>query len=387
MTWRIGIYCNEWLGSIHDLIPEEERFTEDGELKVPIVCNGIRIVGLADGEYLMSDVLTTTDYFDFSPRSTKVPREFCKLHGWNKHQDFDLAWLSIEAALRPNSPLSKLRSFKTMPLIRAGSNASASGYCVTEIGLYRGATATAIWIWSSLSSSECAFRTAGQRDIGEIAAIIGSNECFKTEIEWSDLEIHGLNQSEGVFLAAACAFEEGAQAAARLLSKIRNEALQSFLHTACLDGEELSVMGEELLSYAVERGIDLDEIESTIPTRAKDLQGLRRSLKRFLAHLALERAKLLSDRNGRLAPFSTSIDKLVAAFGRTLGSSRYPGVGYVRPSPKVHSLRGFLTEYALVHGCLPTGLVTVPLQSIEGSNSAVMTTFEINLDSLLVDRV
>jgi hypothetical protein len=51
-TWTIAVYGYEWLGSIYGLIPEGERYEEDGGFKVPVEYEGHRIRGLADGEYL-----------------------------------------------------------------------------------------------------------------------------------------------------------------------------------------------------------------------------------------------------------------------------------------------------------------------------------------------
>jgi hypothetical protein len=45
------------LGSIRDLISEDERYDENGNFKVPDEYDGHRIRGLADGEYLETDEL------------------------------------------------------------------------------------------------------------------------------------------------------------------------------------------------------------------------------------------------------------------------------------------------------------------------------------------
>jgi hypothetical protein len=49
-TWRIGTYGYNWLGSIYDLIPEEQFYDDAGDLLIPDEWEGCKIRGLADCE-------------------------------------------------------------------------------------------------------------------------------------------------------------------------------------------------------------------------------------------------------------------------------------------------------------------------------------------------
>lgn len=103
-TWRIGIYGNDWLGSIHELIPEDERYTEDGHLKIPSELNGVRIVGLADGEYLQTEDLVPSLELEFSVKEIRKALEFCRSEDWTKHPDFPRAWEHIEMRVISTEP-------------------------------------------------------------------------------------------------------------------------------------------------------------------------------------------------------------------------------------------------------------------------------------------
>jgi hypothetical protein len=99
-TWRIGTFLPEWLGTIHDLVPEEERYTEDGDLIVPETWNGKKITRLADGEYLETDQLVASDDLQFQSTELDKAHEFCVSHGWSEHADFEEAWKRIEATVQ-----------------------------------------------------------------------------------------------------------------------------------------------------------------------------------------------------------------------------------------------------------------------------------------------
>ncbi len=103
-TWRLGTYGYNWIGSIHDLIPEEDRYDEDGELLIPEYWEGQKIRGLADGEFLETDELVTADYVEFTADSTHVGRDFCIDSGWSGIRDFELAWTQILNSIRLETP-------------------------------------------------------------------------------------------------------------------------------------------------------------------------------------------------------------------------------------------------------------------------------------------
>ena len=53
-VWKIGTFGYEIIGSIYDLVPEDQRYDDDGELVIPESWEGKRIIGLEDGEYLQT---------------------------------------------------------------------------------------------------------------------------------------------------------------------------------------------------------------------------------------------------------------------------------------------------------------------------------------------
>ena len=91
--WRIGIYCHNWLGSISDLIPEDQLYDEDGELRVPTEWNGKKILGLADGEYLETEEIVSRDNgVEFDVSSLQLALAYCRERKWDKVTAFERAW-------------------------------------------------------------------------------------------------------------------------------------------------------------------------------------------------------------------------------------------------------------------------------------------------------
>lgn len=379
--WRIGTFGYQWLGSIYELVPESQRYTENGELLVPESWDGEKVIGLADGEYLQTDELVTSDDLEFTATTLKTAREFCKSRDWTDHPMFELAWLHIETSVKPSQALSKRQAFKSMPLLRAGSSASLSGDCTSELAIYRGQTETEFWVWNSESESECICKTGGALPFGQIVRTVADDESFSVEIDWYDLDISGLSESEGIVLASAWAFDEGSKAAARLIAKIPDPTLLPFLGRVTLGGIELSEMGQRLLDYANEHDISLDDIESVRPRQLPDLETLEKSLLGALSRAVRRQARADAARQDCLAPFEAQIDRLIEVYRRDKPNRYFPGAGYVVPPLGVHSLRQFLTSYVLQHQSLPTGTVQVPYDDRElgkPSNAA----FGVDFDTL-----
>ena len=96
---RLGTYSREWLGSIHEIVPEAQRFNAvTGELVVPRVVYGRRVVGLADGEYLESENLVETDDFaECSVDDLAPAQRMCAGSGWNRHRFYAEAWDEVRS--------------------------------------------------------------------------------------------------------------------------------------------------------------------------------------------------------------------------------------------------------------------------------------------------
>jgi hypothetical protein len=380
--WRIGTFVYQWIGSIYDLIPESQLYSDDGELIVPEEWDGKKIIGLADGEYLQTNELDTADYVEFAPKSMKSALEFCKSRGWAAHPNFELAWLQIEASVKPFEPLSKRQAFKNMPLLRAGSSASLGGYCTTELAIYRGQSETQFWIWNSESESECLYKTASILNFGQILQTLLDDESFSIEIDWFDFDVSGLNESQGVVMASALAFDEGSKAAAQLMAKIPDQTLLPFLNQVTLEGIGLGELGQNLLDYANNHEISLNDIESVKPRRLADFQSLKKSLMGALSRAARRQSRAESDRENLLAPFAGTINRLVEAYRKDKPNGYYPGVGYVVPPSGVFALRDFLNDYALKHQALPKGVVQIPYKN-KAMDKPSCGIFTVDIDSLL----
>ena len=95
--WLIGEYGYNWAASIDD-IPEEERYTEDGELKIPEEWDGHKVLGIADGEYIETDELVErVNYIEFLSSDIHTAVKFGIEFGWRKYQEFPIAMEKLRA--------------------------------------------------------------------------------------------------------------------------------------------------------------------------------------------------------------------------------------------------------------------------------------------------
>lgn len=94
--WLIGEYGYNWAASIDD-IPEEERYTEDGELKIPDEWDGHKVLGIADGEYIETEELVERgNDIEFTENELKKAIDFAVNYGWNDYPNFDKAMKQLE---------------------------------------------------------------------------------------------------------------------------------------------------------------------------------------------------------------------------------------------------------------------------------------------------
>ena len=95
--WRHGFFSPMWLGSIYDLVPEEELYDADGELVIPETWEGHKIVGLGDGEYLETDeLLERGESIEFSRAELDTVHNSCRAKGWSDVARFNDAWSSLQ---------------------------------------------------------------------------------------------------------------------------------------------------------------------------------------------------------------------------------------------------------------------------------------------------
>jgi len=96
----LGNYMFQILGSIYELIPEDKRFDELGELIVPDEYDGKKITGLSDGEYLETDELYCSEGVEFGPGEIEKARKFCSEFFWDSRNGFDMAWARVESIFK-----------------------------------------------------------------------------------------------------------------------------------------------------------------------------------------------------------------------------------------------------------------------------------------------
>ena len=83
--WCIGCYAHNWLGSIFDLVPEDQLYDENEELIVPTEWEGQKIIGLGDGEYLETEeLISKDDKVEFDASTIQLALDYCTVNEWEK---------------------------------------------------------------------------------------------------------------------------------------------------------------------------------------------------------------------------------------------------------------------------------------------------------------
>lgn len=376
--WRVGTFVYNWLSV--DAIPEADRYSEDGELVIPDVIDGRKILGLVDGEYLETDELIARDEVEFGVKDLKLARQFCLSQGWDEITDFEYAWFLMESTVKPKKALSKYKAFKQMAIVRAGSAASMSGFSESELAVYKAQNATQIWVWGTELATECITVIAGQPTFGQVLQRISRTEGSRVEIDWNTIKGQHLSVSASIVLSCAWSFDEGGKTTSRLMGKIPDSVLLPFLEKVSLAGIQLCEWGDRLLNLIEKKGISIDDIETILPRRLASENDLLNSLKRAVVQ-AEKRAKKERTQQEVLAPFFHAITRLVDNYSFGKSKRYYPGAGYVIPPLGVHSLRLFLTNYVIKHKSLPQGIIEVPYDKQElGKPSA--KAFTVDFDQL-----
>ena len=380
--WRIGTYGYNWLGSIYDLVPEDQLYDEAGELIVPERWDGHKIIGLADGEYLETDELVSSDYVDFSAANIEIANLFCDERGWSDVAEFERAFLRVISEVKPNQRLSKYAEFKGRPIFRTGSSTNPSSSGLAELGIYYSSTVTEIWAWDSELGSECVARLNANPDLKSLVSAIATSDLFAGPVDWENLSIKGIDKSDGLLLALAWDGEKSSKVVAKLLALWPHEIVVKLLGKNGIGAVCMSQIGWDALELAGEIDVDLDDIKRMPIPVDLDEDSVLNSITDAIRRAATNRRRRDSRLRKKLAPFSAQIDIMVAAFLKDRLKGYYPGAGYVVPPSGGSSLRKFLTDYVKTNKALPTGKVSVPYARGEFSSSP-QGSFVVDFDELI----
>ena len=90
-NWLLGNCGHEVLGSIYDLLTEEQLYAEDG-FQIPEEINGVKVHGIEDGEYLESEeIIFYDDTATFNQESFQKAIDYFEMYDWNTHPEYELA--------------------------------------------------------------------------------------------------------------------------------------------------------------------------------------------------------------------------------------------------------------------------------------------------------
>jgi hypothetical protein len=276
--WRLSLCRYDTVGSIYDLVPEDQLFDDDGELIVPEFWDGKKIISLEDGEYLLVDELVEGDeYVEFSASSIDLAREFCEAGDWTEQAGFGPAWARIECAVNPLASLSSRSCWPELEVLR-NVPAHGSGLPPTELGIVRGEQIQ-LWDWRPDAPIACIHTVDGPHGFGAIVQWVAGSADVRTRIDWDSLEFRGLASAQGLLLAAAWSSDEASRTAARLTAKIPDRILEPFLSQTVLNGSDICAMGERLRSHARKHSVNVEDLRTLRLRAAGDLPQLERRLK------------------------------------------------------------------------------------------------------------
>lgn len=378
--WRIGTYGYEWIGSIYELVPEEELYDDDGELVVPEEYQGRKIIGLADGEYLQTEDLVSEDYIDFTPSQIRRARTYCLEQGWDKVEGFDQAWLRFVKVVNPELSLSRNGAFKGRPLLSTGYSNNPSYSGEAQLGIFSMAKKTEVWLWDSEMAADCVLQIRSGFDLKKVVMQMAADDRFAATVDWDALRIRGIPRGQGRLLALAWDAEASSKFAARMFSLWPEDVIERVLGKQGLDMTGISGCGYGALELANDLGVDIEDVDRLAVPAHMDADSISESMEKAVRRVAANIRHREYRQGKKLEPFEPAIEAIVAAYLKDKPKGYYPGMGYIVPPPGGVALRNFLTEYVIQNKALPTGKVSVPYD--QGGRGGHRGTFEVDLDAL-----
>ena len=393
-TFRIGTFGYNWLSL--EVIPEDQRYDENDEIIIPEEIDGHKINGLVDGEFLETDELIARDELKFTNEEIKKGLNFCESHGWEKHPNFDSAWLQIESTVVESKNQNSRNNH--LKILEGSSNfLTINSFIGSEIGDPTSESAekaprsakhvvTISWSWSPMHSRTSEYRIATDKKragwhLYEITEGDVNNKKFCSRVS-SGYPYKGVTVDRAAYLLLKAAWESEAEQwdfdpSGFRIDKLGLLAKKEILritkdiewssHVSWFreqSPESLDLLKEELQDPIDDQLIEVfDEIESS----ANELD-LSQDFLELCEHYELERPSLLSlaclivrdatvlrEQKLKLAlehveKFRSEIDLLLSDLDdrpRRGGGTNWPSIRSMT--------KNYLEKYVGEHGKLPSG--------------------------------
>jgi len=95
----LGNCGHEILGSIYDLLTNEQLYADDG-IQIPEEINGVKVHGIADGEYLESeDMVFDNETVTFNRDTFQEAVDYFEMYDWNTHPEYELVLQKLKAVV------------------------------------------------------------------------------------------------------------------------------------------------------------------------------------------------------------------------------------------------------------------------------------------------
>ena len=97
--WVLGNCGHEIIGSIYDLLTEEQLHADDG-FQIPEEINGVKVHGIEDGEYLESEeIIFYDDTVRFNRETFQKSIDYFEMYDWNKHPEYEIALNKLRSSV------------------------------------------------------------------------------------------------------------------------------------------------------------------------------------------------------------------------------------------------------------------------------------------------
>lgn len=94
-NWNLSECGQEIIGNFYELVPEENRFDDNGEMLIPEVIDGKKVIGIEDAEWLLGEDIVDGEGVTFNKETLMRAKEFLEEYEWTLSEHYDELWTEI----------------------------------------------------------------------------------------------------------------------------------------------------------------------------------------------------------------------------------------------------------------------------------------------------
>lgn len=94
-NWDLTECGQEIIGNFYELVPEEERFDDNGEMIIPQEIDGKKVLGIEDGEWLLGEGIVDGEGVTFKKETLAKAKDFLEEYEWTLSAQYEALWWEI----------------------------------------------------------------------------------------------------------------------------------------------------------------------------------------------------------------------------------------------------------------------------------------------------